>query len=124
VIPAVKDITVKRGDTFELFARIRDKVWDAGTSTYIPGPYKNLTGWTGLSQIRLTADTPDPVLATMSVVLGNQGTTPGSFFLRMTSTVTATLTVNGVYDVQFTLPDASVQTYLGGAVTISKDVTK
>ena len=112
--PAQKDITLYRGDTYELFARIKDG----------SGVYRDLTGWVGLAQYRATVD-DSTVLATFSVVLGNQTTAPGSFFMRLTDTVTAALTVlSGVYDLQFTFPDGTKGTYMAGKVTVTKDVSR
>lgn len=124
MIPATHNITVRRGDTFSMFCRARDKVWDPVNSVYVPGDYKDLTGWTGSCQLRATEDSAE-VVVTATVVLGNQTTTPGSFFVNMADDVTATIAVNnGVYDVQFVTPAGETYTFLGGTWTLSKDVTR
>ena len=124
MIPAPHDIVIKRGDTFSLFARARDKVWDAGTGQYIAGPYKDLTGWVGLCQLRATEDSAT-VIATPTIVIGNQVTALGSFFMNMTDAETGAITaLEGVYDIQFTTPAAEVYTYVGGIWTLSKDVSR
>ncbi len=124
MIPAPHNITIKRGDTYSLFARARDKVWDAINGVYVPGDYKDLTGWTGLCQLRASEDAVE-IVATPAIVLGNQGTTPGSFFMNMTAAQTAGITViQGVYDIEFTTPAGEVYTYLGGTWSLSKDVSK
>lgn len=124
MIPAVHDIKIKRGDTYSLFGRIRDKVWDGVTQTYIAGPYKNITGWTGLCQLRANEDAVD-ISAVGTITLGNQTTVPGSFFMTMSKTVTAALTgASGVYDIQFTTPAGEDYTYVGGKWTLLKDVSR
>lgn len=124
MIPAVHNITIKRGDTYSLFCRARDKVWDAPSGTYVPGPYKDLTGYVGSCQLRPSEDSTS-VSATPTVELGNQSTAPGSFFVRLTDDETAAITdLNGVYDVQFVTPAGETYTYVGGTWTLSKDVTR
>ena len=124
MIPAPHNITIKRGDTFSLFARARDKVWDAIEGEYVPGPYKDLTGWTGLCQLRETEDSAT-IVATATITLGNQVTVPGSFFMTMSKTITAAITVvTGVYDVQFTTGAGEDYTYVGGTWQLSKDVSR
>lgn len=124
MIPAPHNIVIKRGDTFSRFIRARDKVWDSASGTYIPGPYKDLTGWVGTCQFRSDFDAAE-VAATATVVLGNQITTPGSFFINMTDEVTSAITEeSGVWDAQFVTPAGEVHTYIGGQWTLSKDVTR
>lgn len=123
MIPAVVDIEFTRGDSYSKFFRARDRVWDAGTSSYVPGPYKDLTGWTGLAQCRATIDDAS-VLFLFTVTLGNQITTPGSFFVTAAPAITKDLTTFvGVWDLQWTTNTAEVYTYCGGKVTLKKDVS-
>jgi hypothetical protein len=122
--PAVHDITIYRGDSYELFVRLREKVWDAETSTFIPGSYISLASMTGKAQLRATADDAS-VAVEFTVTTGNQTTTPGSAYMRLTAAQTGGLTLTeGVYDLQFTDASTNVQTYLKGAVEIVKDVTR
>lgn len=127
--PFKKDIKIRRGDTKEIFFRVRTKVWDNATSTYIPGPYKDLTGYTVTSQVRANSDATE-VLATFAVTLGEQTDEVngrGAVLLKLSAAQTAaipTSQASGVYDVQFTEPDADVFTYLEGGVTFVKDVTR
>lgn len=123
MIPAVVDIEFTRGDSFSKFFRARDRVWDEGEGAYVPGPYKNLTGWTGLAQVRATLDSSE-VLFEFTVTLGNQGTTPGSFYVECIPATTQSLSVlAGVWDLQWTTAAGKVYTYAKGAVKLNKDVT-
>jgi hypothetical protein len=127
--PAVKDITIRRGDTKELFFRVRTKVWNATTSAWEPGPYKDLTGYTVAAQVR-TAKDATSILLTFAVTLGNQADLTngrGAVLLKIPGTDTAAVplaTVTGVYDVQFTEPDGDPFTYLEGNVLFTEDVTR
>ena len=122
--PAVHDITIYRGDNYELFVRLREKVWNAGTNTWIPGDYINLTGFTGKAQFRADEDA-STVAVEFTVTLGNQSTVPGAAYMRLSAAQTAALTVlTGKYDLQFTDGSANTQTYLKGTVTVTKDVTR
>lgn len=124
MIPGEKDIEFVRGDFYERFGRVRTKVWDAQAQTWVPGSYRDITGWTGICQVRETVDS-ETVLFSFTVTLGNQTTAPGSFFIRALPAVTQGLEVlTGVYDLQWTLPDAKVYTYVTGKVTLKKDVSR
>ena len=121
--PAEHNITIYRGDNFELFVRLREKTWNAATNTFIPGAYIDLTGQTGKAQLRENEDAT-AVIAEFDVQLGNQSTTPGSAYVRLTPAQTAGITVtSGKYDLQFTVGGETL-TYLRGNVTITKDVTR
>jgi len=127
--PYVKNINVRRGDTKEMFFRVRTKVWNATTNLWEPGPYKDLTGFTVTSQIRQAKSSSTPLL-TFVCSLGNQADTVngrGAVFMKVSGANTATVPLNitsGFYDVQFTEPDTDVFTYLEGGVTFDEDVTR
>lgn len=115
-----------RGDSYSLFGRIRTKVWDEGSQEYVPGPYRDLTGWTGLAQVR-TNLASSTVLFSFDVILGNQTTTPGSFFIEAQPADTENLADNqltGVWDLEWTSPTGEVITPIGGAVQLEGDVTR
>lgn len=126
MIPAPVDITLRRGDTKLIFFRVRQRTWDNALGKWVPGAYRDLTGWSVLSQIRVTADAPDPPLATFSVTLSNQATTPGGVTLRLAPAVTSALDLpeGGVWDVQLTDGAGDVFTYIAGAVSFEKDVSR
>jgi hypothetical protein len=124
MIPGVSNLEWVRGDSYSKFGRVRTKVWDGLTSSYVPGPYRDLTGWTGLAQVRESVDAP-AVLFELAVTLGNQGTSLGSFFLTATPADTADLTIfEGVWDLQWTTNAGEILTYVGGTVTLKKDVSR
>src|SRR5687768_1140000 len=82
MIPASHDITIRRGDTFRLFFRLRTKNPDGS-----PGDYPDLSLWgAGLAQVR---DGSDAVVWTMVVTKANQTTYPGGVLLSITDALTA-----------------------------------
>ena len=121
--PAVQDLTIYQGDSFDFFFRVRDRTYDVALEEFVPGAYINLTGWTGKSQIRATPEAT-AVLAEMSVTLSNQSTTPGGVLLKLTSVQTAALPASGVWDVQLTNTAGEVKTFIGGRVVVPREVTR
>lgn len=126
--PYQHDIEIYRGDTFELFFRVRTRVWNpalnGGAGGYEPGPYRDLTGFAGTSQVRSTADAVDPAALDFTVTIADQITTTGGVLVRATPALTAALVISaGVYDVQ--LADGTDKfTYIKGGVTVDPDVTR
>lgn len=128
--PAQYDIQLYRGDYFEITLRLRDGTWDG--ATFVPGPYKDLTGWVGQAQIRATPDA-STVLATFTVELLDQTVpeTKGGVRLFLPDEESAALNAPAAaWDFQLTEPGGSgdpserVHTYLRGKVAIEKDVTR
>jgi hypothetical protein len=120
MIPAPLDITIRRGDTFRLFFRLRNKLPD-GT----PGDYSDLTAWgTGLAQVRATTDAA--VLVEMTVTKANQVTYPGGILLSIPDDVTALLDLPSgcKWDFEITNNLGETDTYLEGAVTFKKDYSR
>jgi hypothetical protein len=120
MIPAPQDIKVKRGDHFSLFLRIKKK----SDSTYV-----DLTGWTGVAKIKDTYE--GTVLATFTILFSDQVAYKGGVLLYMTKTVTSALTFTGTeqfkdigfWDVELTNTNGEPNTYLGGKVTLYKDIS-
>lgn len=126
VIAAQYDIKFKRGDDYTLFGRVRTRVWDSGLEEWIPGAYRDITGYTGLAQCRLTTETP-AILFSFTVTLGNQVTAPGSFFVEASAADTEDLTVSqciGVWDLQWTTDLGKKYTYVEGAVILDPDTSR
>lgn len=127
--PTQKNITVRRGDTKEIFFRVRTKVWDAVTSKYVPGPYKDLTGYTVTSQIRETKGSATTLLV-FTVTTGDQADLidgRGSVYgkIQDEDTQDVSLAINaGVWDVQFENSTGDKSTYIEGTVTFESDVTR
>lgn len=110
--PGTFNIQYTRGDTFSQSMIVKDST----------GAAVNLTGWTVTSQIRVTEDDVNPVV---SFTVTNGGST-GLITLALTAAQTASLplTSGGLYDVQLVDPSGNVSTYVGGTVTMKKDVTR
>jgi hypothetical protein len=137
VTAAKYDLLLRQGDSFTLVFRIREKVWDPITSTYIPGDYKDLTGLFAKAQIRATAAS-STVLAEFTATIPDQAVTlnRGTVVLKLTPTQTTALPPSAgypnasmVWDVQ--LSDNAVEasanwrkTYLAGGVAMEAEVTR
>lgn len=116
--PATQNIEIYKGDTFQLFFRIRNRLPNGD-----PGDYVNLTGQTPKAQIRATEATAS-VLAEFTATLGDQTTFPGSVLLELSAATTTSLASGGVWDVQLTNGSGQVRTYLKGQVTLLPEVTR
>lgn len=116
MIPATYNIELYRGDDFTLVFRMRDSV---------TGDYINLAGRTGLGQIRASAEDAT-VLATFTVAVLDQTTTPGAVSISLSPTQTAALPLSGgVYDIEVASADRSwVRTPIAGKVTVIAEVTR
>lgn len=124
--PYTMPITIRRGDTKEIFIRVRTAVWNSTTDVWEPGPYKDLTGYTFLAQIRLLDDT---LVATFTITMSDQSDLTngiGAILLKITDETTlaisSTLTT-GLWDLKFTEPDGDTFTYVEGAVTFKKGIS-
>lgn len=126
--PWPKDIKIKRGDTKEIYFRVRTRVWNpalnGGAGGYEAGPYRNLTGWTVLAQIRATQDSATP-LAEFDATLSDQVADTGGVLLKLSPADTAAIPsgTHG-YDVQLTDANGDVWTYIEGEVEVSKDYSR
>lgn len=92
------------------------------------GALINLTGYTMLMQLRLTANTPDPAMLELStdngkIVLADQGTATGQFTITISAADAATLEA-GVYDLLATSPGGVVTRLMYGDVSIGQGVTR
>lgn len=126
MIPALKNLELYQGDSYNLFARFRSSVWDPTTNTYVPGSYINLTGVTPKAQIRRDASATTPVVE-FTYTLGDQSNpnTVGSLSLILSHTQMATVPPGDyVWDMQLTFPDNTVSTYMAGSVTVTAEVTR
>lgn len=128
--PVLQDISVYQGDTFDFFFRVRERVWDPALEEYVAGNYINLTGWSGKSQIRASADAT-AVLAEFTVTISDQAVTPGGVLLVLTPAQTAALPATAsptvpaaIWDVQLTNGAGEIRTFIRGAVTVTREVTR
>lgn len=118
VKPGTHDLDIYKGDSFELFFRIRETDVNGD-----PAGYVNLTGRVPKAQIRASASS-GTVLAEFTAALADQTTAPGGVLLTLTPAQTAALT-NGVWDVQLTTTaTGDTKTYLRGTVTVTDEVTR
>jgi hypothetical protein len=119
VLPANKNISIYKGDTYILTFRLRTRDQYGNPSSYV-----DLTGCEGKAQIRKT-EADAAIVAEFEVTLANQSTEPGKVTLKLTPEQTAVAALDsGVWDVQITFPDGEVRTYLRGSVTAIKEVTR
>lgn len=122
MIPAKQDIEIRRGDTFRLFFRLRNKLPNGD-----PGDYPDLTSWgSGLAQVRDAVD--GTIIWTMTVTKANQVTYPGGILLSITDTLTKSafptpVPAQGKWDFEIENDLGETDTYLGGDVTFTKDVS-
>lgn len=124
--PGKLDLTLTRGDSFELYFRIRNPSPDGGVT---PGDYKDLTGYTGKAQIRTEEDATE-VLAELGVTIPDQTVAEnlGGVLITLTKEQAADLPVTSgtdthTWDIQLTKA-AENQTYLKGKVKVNKDTTR
>lgn len=122
MIPAQHNITIRRGDTFRLFFRLREKQPDGS-----PGDYPDLTGWgDGLAQVREGID--GTVIFTMTVTKANQVSYPGGILLSIADDTTKDdfpdpMPSSPVWDFEIVNSLGETDTYLAGDVTLVKDVS-
>lgn len=115
-MPIPYDLSIYRGDTFELRARFRGTTVDG-----LAGDLVDMTGTTAQAQIRPSYNS-SAVLGTFTCTLDDINT----YLISMSSTDTTSLDAGqiGVWDFQVTFPDSTVRTYLNGTVTMSGEVTR
>jgi hypothetical protein len=134
---AIKDLVIDQGDSYKLVVRIRTKVYDALNDTYVPGPYKNLTGLFGKAQIRSTPAAAT-TLADFTVTIPDQTVTAnlGQVILTLTPQQTTAIAASpnfpapsGVWELELSDNVISTsatwrKTYLAGVVAIDAEVTR
>jgi hypothetical protein len=110
MIPGQYDLQLYRGDTFKWIV----KLWQDVKQT-IP---TDLTGATPKAEFR------DKTAGTAIAALGCVLALPNTITITMTAAAWATAPANGgIWDLQITMPDASVNTVLKGNVVVIGDVT-
>jgi hypothetical protein len=123
MIPAQCDISLYRGDDFSLLVRLRSSIWDNYQQKFVPGPYVNLTGWTGKAQVRPSEDSPT-VITEFQVIVLDQTQLVGGVQLMLADEQSSLITVGGTWDMQLTDTTDWVATYLKGNIILIKDVSK
>lgn len=108
--PAIRNIAVTRGDTYQHLVAFTDA----------DGAPVDLTGYTYAAQLRANPESPD-ILATMDTSAG----ATGEVWLTIDPDVTALLVPGRrAWDLQETDPDGIVTTLLAGAADVVADVTR
>lgn len=112
-MPALLNINIVQGDSYELRFRIRTT----------EGEYVNLTGATILAHIRKRPN--GPLMAQFTSQLMDQGTPDGlgGAILTLPPSESVGMLTSGVYDVQLTWPSGTVQTVLAGDMKLRLDVS-
>jgi|SRR5215471_20953033 len=105
------DIEVYQGDDW------------AGIVTVMDGDQPaTLTGYTAQAQVRLGPADTTPVLVEMGAIVDPIIT--GRINLSITSTDSATLKCNYLWDLQLTAPSGVVTTLLAGRVLVTQEITR
>lgn len=107
LLPKRYDITVYRGDSYKFNMVFRDNQNEP----------VDVTGWTASSQILDTSNLVQTPAVDVSILGDPAGGTFEVDFGKRSSSGTFR------YDVEFTLPDGSVRTYIGGVFTVVADIT-
>ena len=112
--PAPYNITLYQGDTYRLNLTVKD---DQEPSQPI-----NITGWSARGQIRPSVESAT-VLASFTVTFIDAAA--GKIQFSLSAPTTAALTMDGVYDLEFTLgAGGDVETYLVGKMLLVKEVSR
>jgi hypothetical protein len=115
-MPAYAAISIYRGDSYELYIRVR---------TSDPDIYVDLTGGTVHSQIRPEPNSRQLITEFLVTILDQTDPdTMGGVVLGLTPQQTSQVTRNGAYDVRIFWPDDTVETVLAGPMTLIQDVTR
>lgn len=121
--PAPLDtLTIRRGDTFRFFFRLRKKNTDGS-----PGAYQDLTNWGGgLAQVRNVKD--GNILWTCTITKSNQTTFPGGVLLTISAADTKTQwpspqPAEAIIDFEIANDLGEVDTYWEAPVELAKDVS-
>lgn len=112
--PIQYPICYYRGDSFRKSFKVKEN-----------GVEKPLTGVGIMMQVRTDNDTLMLTFSSSNGKISVPTPSNGEFFILDTPAIMAAVVV-GVeyyYDIQFTFPDGSVETYLRGPFTVTPDIT-
>lgn len=108
--PARFDLQVRAGDSYQRTVRIRDSA----------GAAIDLTGYTGLAQIRDRAG--GTLLAEITVVIADPES--GDLVISLTASQTRALPASAVWDLELDAGESSTHTIVYGVVVVTPDVTE
>lgn len=111
--PQTYDLQLYQGDSFSFTFRLKDSL----------GAYVDLTGATPSAQIRANPDSTTTI-ADFTCVIENQSTMRGGVTISLSAAQTTGMATAGFWDVQLEFTDGTVKTYLKGAVTVGKEITR
>jgi hypothetical protein len=111
--PKRYDIVLYQGDDFQFNFVLKDSL----------GAALDLTGWSGLAQIKNKATGSAAETPALTVTVG---TTNGTVNVSISSTGTDALQgdTEYKYDVQLTDAGGKKRTYIGGVITVTEDVSE
>lgn len=132
---AKKDLLLKQGDSYTLIFRVRTKVFDSVTNSYVPGDYRDLTGLTGKAQIRPAPGAAS--IADLAVSIPDQSVAAnrGVVVCKLTPQQTTAMAPSPAYPTptfmwEVELADSADpdlvtwrKTYLEGGVSVEAEVT-
>ncbi len=123
MIPGQLNLVVQQGDTYTM-----QLTWtNPPTGTQTTGTPVDLTGCTANMQVRQNYGEP-VILALSSSQLTTNGSglslggTAGTITINITPADTQTLQ-SGLYDIEVEFPNGSIQTPVGGSLTVNPGVT-
>lgn len=109
MLPAVQDINIYQGDTWEVPFKIRKE----------DNSYQDFTGWTVRAHVRAAPADVSPLVPITATIDGETIT------LSLTPAQTAALpATGGQWDLELTNTAGKVRTYLRGAVKVMEELTK
>jgi hypothetical protein len=117
--PGIYDIETYAGDTLSFFASIVDIVNDVETP-------RDITNHTFKGEIKAQPGRSQPVVDTFTIVQSGSAS-EGRINIRLPASKMATLGGNETrvyyYDIQYTLTNSDVRTFLAGKLVIESEVT-
>jgi hypothetical protein len=142
MVPYAQTIEIYRGDYYSQMLRLRQRVWNPilknGQGDWAPGPYRDLTGWSGIFQIRTQPDQISPA-GVGTVTIMDQVQTVGGVTYSIPGTVTQNLEPDPnyappgedpgnflwgwmYYHVKLIDPSGNDYTFLAGTVKLVKGI--
>lgn len=120
------NFTCEQGSTFTRLIELEepDIVADPTGETYVP---MNIAGYTARMQVRRTLESNTTLvyLTTENGGLTVNPTEPeNQLLISMSDSVTASITMSGVYDLEVISPEGTVSRILQGVFTLSPEVTR